>query len=480
MTHSTGEQRIMKKLLFTLLSSVLLTTTIAISSTAANATAQQDVKDYIEVYVEMLQHVKDHQSSNANYLISGDYNDLNGAQLTAAIEVLQLVVDGDLDTCCWTGNSDGTLGNAPNVYGGMPSVSGADLMNLSINTQYNYTRYNGNSSWLSTGTATKSDYIAMKELLDIANNIPYYSPWMTTNAKKMKYYEHKLGNNLIDIWEILKWGFSYADSDLYNDSDLQFDFRARYAFACVVCFGAGFYDTSLLHNLTDDTSGKLIDAVATSEYTTVFNKLSSTTRAWMNGTNKQDDKQYPNSVDWNGKAPLQVSTGPTIQTSLASTRGNRNSDKHIYPTHCHGSTELYKVLNPMRIIERRGTAAQRTDSIAALPYTLNNSDDPYSYISHFDTVTFVKNMYTTWLNRNNAGPYFDSFEWTGQVANGIGTMFYNGERDYHSMHNGRWIQFTQWSRLTSPAEGTYFPKHTAPNINIYPDDAGGANNCLSN
>jgi hypothetical protein len=471
----------MKRFISTLFSSILLTSSIASFSTAANATARDDVKNYIEVYVDMLQHIKDHQSSNASYLISGDYNELNGDQLTAAIDVLQLIVDDKLDTCCWTGNSNGTLGNAPNVYGGMPNISGADLMDPSGGGQkYYYTRKGKTTQdWLTTGSNTRDDYVAVKEILDIAYDIPYYSPWITTNAKKMKYYEHKLGDNLIDIWEILKWGFSYADDGLYYDPDLQFDFRSKYAFACIVCFGAGFYDTSLLHTKSGDTY------TATNAYTAIFNQLSQTTKNWMN-SNAVHGNQYPGKNDWNGPAgeptiegtPLQVSTGPTFQASLGTTRGNNLSDKHIYPTHCHGSTELYKVLNPMRIIDRRGTAIQHTNAIAALPYTTNTSIDPYSYISHFGTATFVKNMYTTWVNRYVSGPYFDSFEWTGQVNNGIGTMFYNGERDYHSMHNGVWLQLTQWARLTSPAEGTYFPLHDTNTDTTHPDKKSGSGTCL--
>lgn len=55
----------------------------------------------------------------------------------------------------------------------------------------------------------------------------------------------------------------------------------------------------------------------------------------------------------------------------------------------------------------------------------------------------------------------------------IGTMFYNGESNYHALYTGGWTQLTQWARLTSPAEGTYFPLH---NTNISPAaPVGGCN-----
>jgi hypothetical protein len=458
----------MKKLFATLLSSAMLVASLATFSTAATAATRDSVKNYVQAYVDMLNHIKNQQSSNASYLISGNYNDLNGAQLTAAIEVLQLVANGDLDTCCWTGNPDGTLGNAPNVYPGMPSVSGADLMDPSQNPRYYYQKSTSTSptNYFTTGSDIRNDYVAMKAILDIAWDVPYNTAWITNNNQKMKFYEHKLGDRLRFIWNDIKWGFSYTDGTLYTDSALQWDFRSKYAFACIVCFGAGFYDTSLLHNIVSNTNGTKT-ATAKSTYTTVYNKLTSDTKNWM-GT--QHSNQYPDTYNWVGPAgqslidgtPLQVSTGPTMQASVGSIRGNLSSDKHVYPTHCHGSTELYKVLNPMRVIEQTGTATQHTNAIAALPYTLNNGIDPFSYITQFGTANFVKNMYNAWTKRLIAGDSdYGSFLWTGQTpGDSLGGMFYNGERDYHAMHNGRWFQLTQWSRLTSPAEGTFFPLHT--------------------
>jgi hypothetical protein len=472
----------MKKLFTTLLSSAVLVTSLATFSTAANATIRDSVKNYTQAYVNMLQHIKNKQTANAGYLISGSYNDLNSVQLTAAIEVLQLVADGDLDACCWTGNTDGTLGNAPNVYPGMPSVSGADLMDPSNGSQKYYYQKSNNTvptNWFTTGSDIRNDYVAMKAILDIAWDVSYNNTWQTTDNQKMKYYEHRLGDLLRFIWTDLKWGFSYVDSSLYNDLDLQWDFRSKYAFACVVCFGAGFYDTSLLHDIVSNPDGTKT-ATAKSAYTAIYNstKISTATRNWMA---TQSNNQYPDTYNWVGPAgqslidgtPLQVSMGPTMQASVGSVRGNFSSDKHVYPTHCHGSTELYKVLNPMQIIDQIGTATQHTNAIAALPYTNNSGIDPYSYITQFGTANFVENMYNAWTKRLIAGdPDYGSFLWTGQTpgTDNLGGMFYNGEADYHAMHNGPWFQLTQWARLTSPAEGTFFPLHTT---NISPSSPNG-------
>jgi hypothetical protein len=468
----------MKRLLTTFFTSLTLAASLATFSTGAIASTQSEIKNYLTTYKEMLTHIRDKQTYNNVHLLSGSYSELNTAQLTAAIEVLQLVVNGNLDTCCWTGGPNGTTSdgtaNSPASYGGMPRVTGQSIIDTA-NIQYNYTKSNGNSSWITLGTNQKDDYRAMKDIMDVAYAIPYSSAWNVENSSgKLKYFEHKLSDRLRPLWNDLVWGFSYADSSIYSDADLKFDFRSRYAFACLVCFGAGFYDTSKLHTRTGTAPNYTY--TATSAYTTIYNMLTTGTKNWM-GT--QHGNQYPDSNNWAGPAgqslidgtPLQVSTGPTWQASVGSTRGNNSHDTHVYPTHCHGSTELYKTLDPMLITQAIGTAAQNTTAESKLPYTVSgNGKYVSSYISNFGTVSFVKNMYNTWYNDTSPRT---AFKWTGGTAN-VGAMFFNGERDYHAMHNGRWVQLTQWSRLTSPAEGTFFPKHST-NINPSSPNGDGCN-----
>jgi hypothetical protein len=452
----------MKRLLLIFMSSLILTTSLATFSSGVHAAAdQQDVKDYLRVYRWMLNHLNNYQTTSQNHLLSGSYTDMKGPQLKASLEVLQLIYDGELDTCCWNANSA--------AYAGMPSATGQSITNTT-NTQYNYTDSNGNAQWITLGTDQKDDYRAMKDILDIAaTKFGTYSS-SNTSFEKMKHYENWLILELIPLWQDLRWSFSYSDASVYTDLDLQQDFRLRYAFACIVCFKAGFYDTSNLHNLTNDSNGNLINATPTAEYNRIFALLSNDTQTWMNS---QASKQYPDTVNWNGKAPIQVSTGPTWQASKGSTRGNLNSDKHIYPTHCHGATELYKTLDPMLIVQDIGSAAQKTDATSKLPYTVTGSGDQvWTYTSIFSSATFVKNMYPEWQNRNMSGvPNYGSFRWTG---GNVGALFYNGERDYHSMHNGRWVQLNQWARLTSPNEGTNFPKHST-NINPSSPNGDGCN-----
>jgi hypothetical protein len=412
----------------------------------------------------MLIHIYNHPTTAAAHLTSGDIALLRGTalplnqnQLKAAIEVLNAVIDGDLDECCWVGGFETVSGTVidtdptPNVYEGMPSFSGSSLISAT-NHGNSYIKSNGVTNTYYAGSVLKEDYRAMGDLIDelfvaLPTN-PYSASY--TSPQKMQWAEYELLKNLKPLWGKLFWGFSYIDNTVFTDANLSNKFRQKYAFSCIICFGAGFYDTSKLHTKTTQSNG-YPSYTANVHYTAIYNNFTSAVRTWM--TN-QANNQYPTNVNWNGKAPIQLSTGPTWQSSWSTTRGDQNHSAHIYPTHCHGSTELYKVLDPMEMIRVKGTTSALIAAIALLPYTTGSPDQwQYSYASHIGAATFVRDMYPEWL-ASHGGGILDSFRWTD-----VGTMFYNHERDYHALHNGKWVQLTQWARLTSPAEGTYFPLH---------------------
>ncbi len=457
----------MKRFLLIVMSTMLFAT---FSTNTFAAPSLADVKSYLGTYKDMLIHIRDYQSTADVHLLSGDYTDLKSAQLTAAIEVLQLIQNGEFDSCCWLKGP----GNTPTEYSGMPSISGSAMMTTS-NPSDNYVRHDGATHTFTMGSNHTDDYRSLKDIMDVAWGVPYQYSNSNTSEERMKRFEHILQDKLRWLWDDLVWSFSYVDSSLYTDADLTWNFRSHYSFACIVCFGAGFYDTSKLHTKLGNTY------YATSAYNTIYNKLSTATKNWMTS---QASKQYPNTSIWaSNKPPIQLSTGPTWQTSVGSIRGNASYSDHIYPTHCHGATELYKTLDPMQIIEDIGTSTQLTNAKNDLPYTVSGNNYRVStYTSVFGTTNFTKNMYPRWQDRYNSGTSgFGSYKYigpstlstpntvTGQL---LGAMFYNGERDYHSMHNGRWAQLTQWARLTSPEEGTFFPLHTT---NLSPNKPNNLN-----
>ncbi len=427
---------------------VMLIAVLCLSSLSSNvhANLQQNIKNHLHHYRNLLILIRDYKATNESYLLSGDYDELNTVQLQAAIEVLKLIYDGELDSCCWTGGT-------PNQYANFASLSTTEVVAGQSTT---YTMHSGHIGTFTADDATRYDFVGIEGILlylrnNINNNV--YSG-VNTHPDRIKRWELVLAKSLHNIWDDLVWAFSYVDDTLYTHPDITPEFRKHYAFACIVCFGAGFYDTSLLHTKNGNSY------TAKPAWHTIYNKLSAATQQWMN---TQADNQYPKSSTWNGSAPLQISMGPTFQGVAVSSYGTQNLKARIYPAHCHGATELYKTLDPVAMIRDKGTANDKQAVNMLLPYSHNYTLDVNTFVTNFGVTPFISDMYPVWYGRNIGGAYHNSYKETG-----IGSLFYNESRDYHSTHSGRWMQLTQWARLTSPEEGTSYPLH---GINPIPNES---------
>lgn len=346
-----------------ILMSFLLLFTFSISASANQL--QTNVKKYISTYALFLNQLIAQRGTSENFLISGSYNDLAGPQLQAAAEVATLIAQGEFDACCWVGNTPATYAEFASIDGGAIIAGGSSTT---------YPKHSGGTATFTTDPTLSQDYNAMSVLLQTASSLDnaYRGGGFgeADHPDRLKWLEQQIIKDLAPLWDELWWAFSYADDSLLPDPILTPEFRNHYAFACVVCFGAGFYDTSRLHIKRPNGS-----YTATQEYDRIVNLLSPEVHNWMN---IQAGQQYPRSINWNGKAPIQLSTGPTWQSSTAAVRGNRSDSKHMYPTHCHGSTELYKSLRPYAIILEHGSALDKASANAAIENWYNPSTTPLS------------------------------------------------------------------------------------------------------
>ena len=206
---------------------------------------RNDIKEYLNTYKNMLLFIRDNRSS-VN-LLSGDYDELAGPQLQAAIEVLALIVNGDLDDCCWVGMKPK---NTP--FYGYPVIN---TDNIGQVTQWydssNRPRYyHGNMNLEPNFKALYNIIVAYDYPIPKDGTADVY------DAESMTDYEEKMLLRLLFIWHKLYWAFSYVDDSVYRDGSMPAAFRNNYAFACLVCFNSGiFYDTAKLHTLSSRQGG---------------------------------------------------------------------------------------------------------------------------------------------------------------------------------------------------------------------------------
>lgn len=445
----------MKRYIPILMSFMLLFT----FSSTASATLQQQVKDYLYEYRQMLSYIYSYPSDAEPFMLSGDISELTqgGSQVLVAMEVLDMIGAGRFDDCCW-------VGDTPATFSEFASVDGAQI--LSGGWSVTYPKHSGGTGNFSTSPQLSTDYNIMVDLMGIAAAMPANPLEYVDNSLMMGHYEYDIIKSLHPLMDDLWWAFSYVDSSLLPDAIITPEFRNHYAFACVVCFGAGFYDLSRLHVKQSETN-----YTATADYDTIYSSLSSFAKNWMTS---QATNQYPTDINWNGKPPFQISTGPTWQSAPASTTGTRNDATHMYPTHCHGSTEIYKELRPFDLAYFYGSQADKDAAVAMMPSwydTSSSPDDTQTDVGVFGTANYIADMFPQWQASIPVMPYSNA---SGAFKNArFGSFYYNGSRDYHALFSGRWVQLTQWARLTSPAEGTYFPLH---NTNITPSEpTGGCN-----
>jgi len=230
-------------------------------------------------------------------------------------------------------------------------------------------------------------------------------------------------------------GFTNVHANAFLDA-----FRDNYNWGCIVCAGAGFYDTTGMYDLGADGVYR-----ANEYYDAIVDLLSQDQQMWL-------AEQYAEGfVDDQGNPapPLQVSFGLTMQSQ------QENNPMQVdrtatYGTHCHTSEEVYIPIDPMALDKNvnggtavilageEGSAYETNSYMAGLP----NTSGAMPGFGTFDTMQDQVEM-------DLPGSYTE-------VTNG--DIIFWGSRAHHSMFSGQRFQFAAWARTTRPFEGTFFPK----------------------
>tara|TARA_B110000908_G_scaffold98495_1_gene116272 strand:+ start:64 stop:1542 length:1479 start_codon:yes stop_codon:yes gene_type:complete len=214
-------------------------------------------------------------------------------------------------------------------------------------------------------------------------------------------------------------------------------FRDNYNWACIVCAGAGFYDTTGMYTLNSEGN-----YIANSFYTQVVNKLSATQKVWLA---KQYDEGFKH-ADGSSAPPLQVSLGLTMQSQSVNNPSTPDTEA-TYGTHCHSAQEVYIPIDPMgydkkmnrNVLKNEEGSAYNTNSYMA---GLHGSDNLVPSLSSF------RNMQDQIKLQGSKKTYTE-------LKNG--DVVYWDKYNKHSMHPGKRFQFAAWARIDRPYEGTFFP-----------------------
>lgn len=377
-----------------------------------------NVKDYLAAYYALLDNV--YMGDETHRVKVGDSSLTTGnPAITHMMEVIVMINAGLLDECCWRGEQT----TYADYY---VAATTNEVLNQTTVPNPGYPVWD---TWRNTFTAPDvyADVMAsyLAELVTVSGVSLQSLPegldavdYVSLDIMHKLAADMSTNNGLMDN---IYWHFSYTGSAFRYFSG---GFKNHYAWACIVCEGAGYYDTSLLHQTKPGTSSTYYDLLVTSEY-------------------------LPNSYDWlqarpGDKPDLQVSIGLTLQVSAdqSLTVGDDLHGPSTYPVHNHGSEELYFFLNPYT------WSQTRTDNTNSYVAGAINTDNLVP--------VFGEDMASQVVSVNNR-----TFQEVGNAD-----IAYNGTWVYHAMHPGKYAQISAWSRLTHPEEGTFFPFNDMPGITI--------------
>lgn len=249
--------------------------------------------------------------------------------------------------------------------------------------------------------------------------------------QKYRYYRERVG----DYTDV-------GDANAYLDT-----FRDFYNWSCIVCLGAGFYDTLGMYDLVEVGAGET-EYRANDYYTAIVALLSDEQQAWLLEQFAEDFKASDGS---SAAAPLQVSLGLTMQS-----QANDHPDDTAYPdvtatygTHCHSASEVYIPIDPMSLDKKLNNGSA---------LILEGEEG-----SFYDTSSYMAGL----PNTTGANPEFGPFPtMQSQVENDLtgtfsalnhGDIVFWDKLVNHSMFTGRRFQFSAWARIDRPWEGTFFP-----------------------
>ena len=249
-----------------------------------------------------------------------------------------------------------------------------------------------------------------------------------------------LASRLIWNWSYqIKKYRQYRDGlggyDPHTDAFLD-AFRDYYAWSCIVCAGAGFYDTVGMYDI--DADGNY---VANEYYDAIVALLSPAQQAWLA---IQDNEGFIDSAGAPAP-PLQISLGLTLQSQQVNNPALPD-EQATYGTHCHAASEVYIPVDPMALDKKLGDLILTGQE--GYDYNTNSymagRPNASGLIPTFGDFTTMQNQVSTDLS----GTFTE-------LTNA--DIVYWDRYQKHAMFTGQRFQFAAWSRIDRPWEGTFFP-----------------------
>ena len=193
----------------------------------------------------------------------------------------------------------------------------------------------------------------------LAAGIPTGFDFSTTSTTKLP--ADSIASRL--VWN---WSYQIKKYRQYRDGEGEYpgdpaayldNFRDYYAWSCIMCLGAGFYDTTGMYDLDADGIYR-----ANAYYDEIVGLLSVASKEFLE---QQYDEGFKN-PDGSNAPPLQISLGLTLQSQQKdhpSSSVDYPDQEPTYGTHCHASTELYIPIDPMSLDKKlnNGTAVALAD-----------------------------------------------------------------------------------------------------------------------
>jgi len=215
-------------------------------------------------------------------------------------------------------------------------------------------------------------------------------------------------------------------------------FRDFYNWSCILCLGAGFYDTTGMYDLGSDGIYR-----ANEYYDAIVALLPLQQRIWLA---QQFDEGFKAADGVTSAPPLQVSFGLTQQSQQANNPAPLDEEAS-YGAHCHTAAEVYIPIDPMALDKKMG------DDVLA-------GEEGSSY----DTDSYMAGLPNTSASTPTFGPFDVMQQQVATNLAGTFTKIANGDIVYwekrvkHAMFTGQRFQFAAWARVDRPWEGTFFPE----------------------
>lgn len=394
---------------------LILVCALWVCALPVQADLKSNVMDYLKAYQGFIDDVRTKGFTNPARVAVGKPTSLTTSMgLAHMSEVIGVINDGKMNDCCFR--------SPPDVYENYANAKTEQVIKATTITNPGSQEPFQIPSYLGT---------QMEELVTQFSIVAASLPTTSTGLDEYDGYAIEILQSLArdgsgsesNVFSNLMWGWSYIDS---VHSELKESFKDYYIYACIVCDGAGYFNTAGLYT-TNTLTGKLYydEIVTPGNFPATY--------TWL-----MDQKNQ------GLRPPLQSSIGLTLQGQAKETERTL-SPGVIYPAHCHQAEELYFALDPMGV------------SKAASSDILNGLNG-YDYYTDSYGIGPINYGGLPFKFESDISYQFPNYFM--KIKNG--DIIYNASTYYHAFNAGERFQFTQWARLTWPQEGTYFPFNGGP------------------